>query len=291
MADTNIVNISLNPKAEKLGGKLDVTTTNPSSTTVKSNVNVTFDGSSNIKGDIPMVDVTIKIPDMKDDNPVSSFRTVTSTFTSTDNTVTNPFTYVAPINILPDFSSVISYIHADGFVNSDGYLDSTKDYTKVGANVTIQDSKGKTYTGTMDKYGQFYITGLPVTRDMFTLIEDIPGHFTMYDHFTNAYKTMDGEDYGIYKRLGTETVDTAIGGDVNKDNVIDIQDALAIQTYWGTNKRSADINDDGTVDAKDFAFVEKNFGKQNPTVDNAPKPQMKYKGKTLADIKSELGIQ
>ena len=143
----------------------------------------------------------------------------------------------------------------------------------------------------MDKYGQFYATGLPVTRDMFTLIEDIPGHFTMYDHFTGAYKTMDGEDYGIYRRLGTETVDQAIGGDVNKDNVIDIQDALAIQTYWGTNKRSADINDDGTVDAKDFAFVEKNFGMQNPTVDNAPKPQKKYKGQTLADIKNELGIK
>ena len=136
-----------------------------------------------------------------------------------------------------------------------------------------------------------YITGLPVTRDDFTVIQDVPGHFTMYDHFTNAYNTMDGVDYGIYKRLGTETMLVAAAGDVNKDNVIDIQDALAIQTYWGTNKRSADINDDGTVDAKDFAFVEKNFGMQNPTVDNAPKPQMKYKGKTLADIKNELGIQ
>ncbi|XZF76991.1 dockerin type I domain-containing protein [Bacillus sp. AL-1R] len=80
-------------------------------------------------------------------------------------------------------------------------------------------------------------------------------------------------------------------GDVNGDNVIDIMDALAIQTYWETNKRSADINFDGNVDAKDFAFVEKNFGLQNHVIPNAPTPKKKYKGLTLADIKKELGIQ
>jgi hypothetical protein len=82
-----------------------------------------------------------------------------------------------------------------------------------------------------------------------------------------------------------------IAGDVNKDNVIDIMDALTIQTDWGTSKRSLDINYDGIIDAKDFAFVEKNFEMQNPTVDNAPKPVKTFKGKTLAAIKSALGIQ
>ncbi|UPM56534.1 dockerin type I domain-containing protein [Gottfriedia acidiceleris] len=97
--------------------------------------------------------------------------------------------------------------------------------------------------------------------------------------------------YGINKRIGVETIDKATAGDVNKDNVIDINDALAIETYWGTNKRSADINFDGTVDAKDFAFVEKNYFMQNPVVDNAPKPVKRSKGKTIDTIKSELDIQ
>ncbi|MGG2026167.1 dockerin type I domain-containing protein [Gottfriedia sp. S16(2024)] len=78
---------------------------------------------------------------------------------------------------------------------------------------------------------------------------------------------------------------------MNKDNVIDINDALAIETYWGTNKRSDDINFDGTVDAKDFAYVEKNFLMQNPAVDNAPKPVKKYRGKSIDVIKNELGNQ
>lgn len=288
--DTNILNISLNPEAQKLGGQLDVTTTNPTSTTVKSTVDVLFDGSQEVSGDLPMVDVTFKIPNMQDISPYASLNTVKSTFTSIDNTVTNPLTFIAPIAILPNFSSVISYIHPESFENADGTTKKV-DFTKLGANVTIIDSKGKTYTGSMDTRGQFYISGLPVTKDKFTVITDIPGHFTTYGEFDNVYNTMDGEMYGIYKRLGTETIDDAIAGDINKDNVIDLLDALAIQTYWGTNKRVADINFDGTVDAKDFAYVEKNYLMQNQAVDNAPKPVKKYKGKSITDIKAELGIQ
>lgn len=288
--DTNIVDIKLNPAAQAQGGQLNATTTNLSGTFVKSDVNVTFDGSKEVTGDIPMVDVTIKIPDMKDIKTISSFKTVTSTFTSVDNSVTKPFTYIAPITILPNFASTLGYIRAEAFFTAGGLM-APLDYPIVGANVTIQDSQGKQYQGTVNKLGQVYITGLPVTRDELIIIQDIPGHFTTYNKFTNAFNTMDDYIYGINKGIGVETIDTAIGGDVNKDNVIDIMDALAIQTDWGTNKRSADINFDGTVDAKDFAFVEKNFEMQNPTVDNAPKAAKTFKGKTLAAIKSALGIQ
>lgn len=288
--DTNIVNIALNPAAQKLGGQLNVSTTNPTSTSIKSDVKVTFDGSAEVTGDIPMVDVTIKIPDMKDVNPISSFNNVTSTITSVDSSVTKPFTYIAPIYIQTNFSSVISYIHPEAFENPDGTLKKF-DYSTLGGNVTVQDNKGKTYSGTMDTRGQFYITGLPVTKDEFTVIQDIPGHFTTYGKFTDAFLTMDGVMYGYAKRIGTETVNDAVAGDINKDNVIDIMDALAIQKDWGTNERSSDINYDGIVDAKDFAFVEKNFLIQNQSVANAPKAEKQYKGKTLADIKKDLGIQ
>ncbi|PEJ60560.1 hypothetical protein CN692_00265 [Bacillus sp. AFS002410] len=288
-ADTNIVNIELNPAAKELGGQLNVTTTNPTSTTVKSAVNVTFDGSKEVSGDIPMVDVTFKIPAIKD-IVNSSFYNVATTLTSVDNTVTNPFTYMVPIAILPNISAVTSYIHPETFQRADGTL-LPIDFTKLGAKVTIVDSKGNSYDATLNTRGQFRATGLPVTSDEFTVITDIPGHFTTSGKFDSVYNTLDGFMYGIAKTIGIESVDIATAGDVNKDNVIDINDALAIQTYWGTNKRSADINFDGTVDAKDFAYVEKNFLMQNPAVDNAPKPVKKYKGKDLADIKSDLGIQ
>ncbi|MEH7503895.1 hypothetical protein V7152_18090 [Neobacillus drentensis] len=60
------------------------------------------------------------------------------------------------------------------------------------------------------------------------VIQDIPGHFTTYSTFTDAFNTMDGFIYGYHKTLAP--IDTAAAGDVNKDNVIDIMDALTIQT-------------------------------------------------------------
>ncbi|MGG0174734.1 S8 family serine peptidase [Gottfriedia acidiceleris] len=289
--DTNIVSIKLNPAAQALGGKLTTTTT-PSGTFVKSDVTVTFD--EGVSGDASMVDVTYKIADIKDPVAASSFSRVTSTFTNVDNVVTTPFTYIAPTLILPNFIAVQGYHHSEGFLNAAGQYDSTKDYTKIGMTITVQDKQGKKYPTTISKIGMFFATGLPMTHDEMTLIQDIPGHFTTYNQFNtsgnHAYRTMDGIDYGFPKTLGVETVDTAIGGDVNKDDVIDIYDALAIQSAWGTNKREADINFDGTVNAKDLAFVEKNFGMQNPTVSDAPKPKTTYKGTTLESILTQLGL-
>ncbi len=286
-ADTNIVNISLNPAARKLGGNLNVTTTNPSSTTVKSDINVTFDGLSDVSGDIPMVDVTFKISETIGLS-ISSFNSVSSTFTGVDNSVTKPFTFIFPIIVLSNISGVTSYIHPESFLKADGTLKQI-DFTKIGANVTIVESNGKSYTGTMNNRGEFFVTGLPVTKDEFTVITDVPGHFTTSGKFDRAYKMLDDTMYGLNLRIGTESVSVGKAGDVNKDNVIDIMDALAIQTYWGTNMRTADINFDGTVDSQDFAYVEKNFLLQNSEVDNAPKPVKTYKGKALEDIKSELG--
>ncbi|MGG1675010.1 S8 family serine peptidase [Neobacillus sp. NRS-1170] len=290
--DTKIVDIKLNPAAQALGGKLTTTTTLLGTTNVKSDVNVTF--ADGVSGDVPMVDVTVKIADIKDVSD-AGFRTITSTFTNVNNVVTKPFSYITPIAILSNFTSVKGYVQTQGLFKEDGSWDYSKDYTKVGAKVTIQDNQGNTYPAIIDKLGQIYATGLPVTHEQMTVVRDIPGHFTMYDKFNgennHAYRTMDGIDYGMLKTLGTETFAIAAAGDVNKDNVIDINDALAIQSAWGTNNRNADINFDGTVNAKDFVFVEKNFGIQNPTVTNAPKAVSKYKSKSVEDIKEELKIQ
>ncbi|UTE79338.1 hypothetical protein M1J35_07015 [Rossellomorea sp. KS-H15a] len=64
-----------------------------------------------------------------------------------------------------------------------------------------------------------------------------------------------------------------------------------MKNSWGTDDPHSDLNFDGTVDAKDFELVEYNFLEADPGVDSAPKPVEKYKGKTLEDIKNELGIE
>ncbi|MFF2876398.1 S8 family serine peptidase [Gottfriedia sp. NPDC057991] len=286
---TKITNISLTAEAKKLGGTLDVKQT-PSGANTTSDVTVSFDGSTGVSGDIPMVDLTIQVPKNLSPSNAYAFSSVSSTFTNVDNVSTKPFTNLAPIGLLLDQSEFVGYIHAEGLLDSKGQFDYSKDYPKLLPSLTVVDSEGREVkTSALDKSGQFDISGIAPSNGDYTLIQDIPGHFTTYKKF-KAYYQFEGKAYGIYYRVGRETANTATAGDVNKDNVIDIQDALAIQTYWGTNKRSADINFDGTVDAKDFAFVEKNYLMQNPWVPAPPKPAKKYKGETLDTIKSELGL-
>jgi subtilisin family serine protease len=294
-ADTVVTNIALNPAAQQLGATLTYTSTPSGTTNMLNNINVNFNG---ITADtIPMVDVTIKIPNMTDYNDSSSItNSVSSTFTSMDAKVTRPFTWVPPTFILPNFSSVYGSIHPKAWQDAKGNLKS-QDYTKVGAKITVVDIQGKTYEGLLNKYGGFSVNGLPITHDRFTIIQDIPGHFTTYNHFEKLYRTMDGEEYGDWRTLSYQNeIEDAAAGDVNKDNVIDIKDALAVEESFGAHvvdqkyNRYADMNFDGVVDAKDFAYVEKNYGMQNPTADNSPKPVNQMKGKTLADIKKELGL-
>ncbi|MEN1935030.1 dockerin type I domain-containing protein [Paenibacillus sp. 102] len=115
---------------------------------------------------------------------------------------------------------------------------------------------------------------------------NVPGHFTVYKPFTIGFhedgKIINQNKYIFYK--------AAIAGDVNKDNVIDVQDALYMKEKWGTNDRKADINFDGKVDERDMGFVKKNYLMQNPTVKNAPTAKENVKGQTLEKIMGTLGI-
>ncbi|PEL09958.1 hypothetical protein CN601_15600 [Bacillus sp. AFS017336] len=293
---TKITNISLNPEAQKLGGILDVKQTSSGDLT-SSDVTVNFDATTGVAGDIPMVDLTIQVPKSLTPGNAISFSTivssnVTSKFTNVDNVTTIPFTNIVPVDLLNNQTEFKGYIHAQGFLDAKGNYDYSKDYSKISPNLTVIDRNGKEVkTNIVVKNGTFDITGIDPSKDDYTLIQDIPGHFTTYYTRLNAYNALDDNIYGVNYRVGTESTPYATAGDVNKDDVIDVMDALAIQTYWGTNKRSADINFDGTVDAKDFAFVEKNYLMQNPWVVAPPKPVKKYKGSTLESVKSQLGIQ
>ena len=148
---------------------------------------------------------------------------------------------------------------------------------------------GKVYNGKFisDSVIGYEIPYLPLTDEEFQFELNIPGHFTVHNTFTIGFndggKVSHQNKYLKYK--------TAIGGDVNKDDVIDVMDAVHIHTYWGTNKPEADINYDGNVDAKDIAFVENNYFMQNPTIKNGSKPKKSYKGQTLDIILKKLNVQ
>lgn len=79
-------------------------------------------------------------------------------------------------------------------------------------------------------------------------------------------------------------------GDINKDNVMDIHDALLLQDHWKTDYRNTDINFDGTTDEKDFTLLEKYYLSENDFVIDTPDPQAEANGETIDTIKKELGI-
>ncbi|MFB7138162.1 S8 family serine peptidase [Gottfriedia sp. NPDC056225] len=188
----------------------------------------------------------------------------------------------------PRFSRVQGNIIPEGYmVQEEGqipYLGS-RDWTKVGATIKVTNGSYSLDATNLISRGKFNLEPLALSKDAYTFDVNVPGHFITKQSQNFGYE-YNGQLYGKSSSISINL----IGGDVNQDNVIDIQDALYVQTYWGTNKRSADINFDGTVDAKDFAFVEKNYLLQNPSVQNAPTPKKKFKNATLETIKSELGL-
>jgi Dockerin type I domain len=278
----DIESIKVNPELQKQGTvSLTDEELQGNSTLNKHSIHVSITGADQgIDGNIPAVDVTMKVKDNRYYEEELDLKNLTSTYINVDQaTVSVPGLSVESY-VIPTFSEAyFDYFQAEGLSNTD--------YTKIGASLTVKDQNNKRYEGTINSVGGANVTKLPVSTEEFSYRKSVPGHFVDIGTFTvikQDGKSIRGERDSLSTRL-------LIAGDVNGDNVIDIMDALAIQTYWETNKRSADINFDGTVDAKDFVFVEKNFGKQNRAVPNAPKPQKKYKGKALADIKRELGIQ
>lgn len=57
------------------------------------------------------------------------------------------------------------------------------------------------------------------------------------------------------------------------------------------SKVSADFNFDKVVDKKDMDYIIKNFGLQNKTAQNVPKPKTSYKGAMLDSILEQVGYK
>jgi subtilisin family serine protease len=155
------------------------------------------------------------------------------------------------------------------------------DYSTMGAAVKVLDEDGNQYPGQVMEEPEFKVDSLPSTREPLKLEFDIPGHFTVQKSFYIGLDGHAGEKKFIDKK-------TASAGDVNKDHVIDILDAIYLEEHWGTNDRKGDINFDGTIDMVDMNYINQNFLKENPTVPHENEPKSTGNGKTLESIIDSL---
>ncbi|QKE72149.1 S8 family serine peptidase [Arthrobacter citreus] len=263
-------------------------TATSSGTTSKSNtINIKAPGDG-LNGDMPLFDMQVETNSNEYVNVNSIFFSVTSsTYKDNNGKTVNPYTQVGYLPSYSAYSTATAKLNAEALLNANGSFNFSIDYTTIGADVKAKDSKGILYNGEVQKNGNVVFNKLPISEQVYTVIVDVPGHFTTYTPMEIGRKD---REINIGENISYPTV-REYAGDINRDNVIDLMDALYLQTYWGTSKRSADLNFDKKVDAKDFALFEKNYLLQNQYVENAPKPVQKYKGKTLEDIKSELGLK
>ncbi|WHY79535.1 S8 family serine peptidase [Neobacillus sp. WH10] len=262
-------------------------TVTSSGTTSKSNtINIKAPGDG-LTGDIPLFDMQVDTNAKEFVNVNSIFFTVTtSSYKDISGKTVSPYTQIGLLPSYPAYSTVQAKINAEGLLNANGGFNYAIDYTTIGAKVTAKDSKGQVYNGDIQKNGNIVFNKMPLTEQLYTVIIDVPGHFTTYTPMEIGRK--DGDIY-IGESISYPSVREK-SGDINKDNVIDIHDVILLQKYWGTNYRDADINFDGTVDAKDFKLLEANYLKQNDYVLDTPTAEKESNGKTIESIKKALGI-
>ncbi|MCO0600487.1 S8 family serine peptidase [Peribacillus butanolivorans] len=214
---------------------------------------------------------------------------MTGTTIDQSNAVTNNvYTYMDSVNMKEKYSRIQGYLKLEGTTDPlTGQPNYAFDHTKIGVKVTVTSYDGKTvFEAAPNKNGNYTVDGMNADKNAYTLKVDAPGHFTMYNSFVLS-DDVRGKLIGNLRGFSKQ----AKAGDANKDNVIDIMDALYLQTYWGTNKSGADLNFDGVVDKKDMDLLIKNYGLQNSTVPNAPKAKTKYKGSTLDTVLNQLGLK
>ncbi|QKE73433.1 S8 family serine peptidase [Arthrobacter citreus] len=286
------MNITLDPS---IADKVDMTITDKPAiagvTTYLTTVTIkTKDGVTPLSGDLKLADVAFKLSNDYTVVAVMQMAHISTLVTDSNNATTNVVSGNPSIyNGAPTSSLLRGLNNAEAFLNPAGSPlgGTTFDYSKAGIKVKATNANGTVYEGVVPSKSSTFTVQLPLTDDQYELEFNVPGHFTVHKDFTIGFH----EDGKVTNQnLALYGVNPAIAGDVNKDDVIDVMDALYLQTYWGTNKRDADINFDGVVDAKDLAFVEQNYLMQNPTINYAPTPKKKYKGQTLESVKSALGV-
>ncbi|MBM7587949.1 subtilisin family serine protease [Bacillus pakistanensis] len=263
------------------GSELVDTTTKPGTT--KSVIDISIPGEG-VSGDVALFEMTV---DTNADEFRPVYAPIFSNSTMQVNGSSRLTTKIGAHPIYPMFSKVdAGFLGAEGLLTDAGKFDYSRDYTEVGAAISVEDAKGNSYPGRLESNGRVYFDKLPLTETKYTVVIDIPGHYTTFTPL-EVGRNEGGIDIG--ESIGYRTA-VSKPGDINKDNAIDIHDAILVEKHWGTDYRNTDINFDGTTDKKDFKLLEKYYLSENDFVLDTPDPQSEANGKTIDTIKKDLGI-
>jgi subtilisin family serine protease len=286
----SIENVVVNDAVKQYGdAKVSVTST-PSGAQMNYTFTFTYLGTKALPEDIQLFNFDIKTAKKYVRGvPFNWFTMSASTIDQSNVETNNVYAYMEAYKTITTYSKLEGSLQLEGAKNpSTGEMNYALEQRTIGAKVYVTSNDGKTIVDApiVNKNGGYIADGLKAEKDAYTVKVDVPGHFTMHKKFVMANEVR-GEIVG--RRIG-HSLPVAAAGDANKDDVIDILDALAVQKNWGTDNASTDFNFDKVVDGKDMNYIIKNFGLQNPTEADAPKAKNSYKGATLESILDELGL-
>jgi len=288
-----IENVAVNDAVKQYGDANVTVTTAPTNwpDVLQYTFTFTYLGNKTLPEDLQLFNFDIKTLNKYIVSTPFSWHIINSTTIDQSDVETgNVYTYMEGFKTKTTRSKIEGSLRLEGTIDpSTSQTNYDLDQRSIGAKVSVSsyDDIMIVDAPIINKNGEYEADGLLADKNDYTVKVDVPGHFTMYKQI-NLSDEVRGEFVG--KDL-LAYLPIAAAGDSNKDNVIDILDALAVQLYWGTNKASSDFNFDKVVDKKDMEYIIKNFGLQNKTVSNAPKAKTIYKGATLDSILSQLGLK
>ena len=145
-----------------------------------------------INDDIDLLDITLKVVDDHNYFVESGFYYQESSYQTSSGSKSSLPTFAERFKFISQHSWVEGYYHGEA-VNLDNY---DLDYSKIGTKAYLVDKKGKKYPADISENGYMTITDIPATKDDYTLIVDIPGHF-LYSKKLTLSRTIDGKVQGI----------------------------------------------------------------------------------------------
>jgi hypothetical protein len=288
-----IKNVVVSDAVKQFGdAQVTVTTT---SDTLNTYYTITFNylGTKDLPEDMQLVNFDLQTANIySKGSPINWFENEMKGTTIDQSNVqtNNVYTYIETFKLKPTYSRLWGSLQFEGMLNPlTGGRNNALDHRTIGAKVTVTSYDGKTIVDApiTDKNGSYVAGGMKADPNPYTVTLDVPGHFTISKPLVLAYDVR-GEIIG---RDMSYLLSPAKAGDVNKDDVIDVLDAIELQKNWGKNTSGSDLNFDGIVDKKDMDYVIKNYGLQNDSVPNAPRAKDTYKGVTLDMVLSQLGLK
>ena len=171
------------------------------------------------------------------------------------------------------------------------------DLNKLKDRIWIESPAGEKYNTEYDEnIVSFTNKELPVSKEDFTAVVDVPGHFTRKTTF-KPYKSYKGELISKFTQISDRDLGSNIlAGETNKDGVIDIRDAINVANNYNkpvtnTEMTNLDFNFDNKVDSKDMDYIVKNYLAVNYHQDDRVDPKEEHEGKKLEDVLKEIGYK